>query len=168
MSNKLTLAQIVATTEALRALARPVGGDIPEQHQRLGVGPAEIIDRARLYLKTIPGAVSGQGGHNRTFFVANRLVRGFDIRPAAALPLFQEWNEKCVPPWPEEELERKLAEADRQPGPRGFLLATSRPVGTAAAHTVGADGNPAPVFRNFVWDEISDGNTWTARATSCG
>jgi len=85
-------------------------------------GSLEVIRAARAYLATIPPAVEGQRGDDRTFYAAGRLVRGFNLTPEQAYPLFAEWNESCVPPWPEAGLRRKLAEADKQPGPRGFLL----------------------------------------------
>ena len=53
-------------------------------------------------------------------------VTGRPMRAAvlsAKLPHLKEWNEKCVPPWAEDQLRHKLAEAAKQPGPRGTLLA---------------------------------------------
>ena len=43
-----------------------------------------LLDRARLYLEKIPGAVSGQGGHPQTFAAACALVHGFALSEAAA------------------------------------------------------------------------------------
>lgn len=82
----------------------------------------EKLIRARSYIAHRPGAVAHQGGDNHTFGTACELVIGFDISPHQALPLLQEWNETCSPPWPDEWLWRKLTEADKQPGPRGTLL----------------------------------------------
>src|SRR5688572_12482697 len=80
----------------------------------------DIIGRARAYLSSIPGAVAGARGHDRTFYAANRLVRGFALDPDAAFPLLAEWNARCDPPWSERELMRKLEQAARASGPRGF------------------------------------------------
>ena len=38
-----------------------------------------VIDRARLYTKAVPPAVSGNGGHDTTFSVACALVNGFAL-----------------------------------------------------------------------------------------
>src|SRR5262249_49165413 len=38
-----------------------------------------------------------------------------------AYPYIAEWNASCQPPWTEKELRHKLADADKQPGERGYL-----------------------------------------------
>jgi hypothetical protein len=81
----------------------------------------------RRYIGRIEPAVSGQLGHRQTFFVARALVHGFALSKEAALPFLQEYNQRCEPPWSEEELEHKLDSADNwQPTnaqkPRGYLL----------------------------------------------
>ena len=85
---------------------------------------APIPDRVRGYLASIPGAVSGSGGHAATFHVACVLVQGFDLTVEGALPLMQEWNANCQPPWSDAELRHKLQDASRAPShkPRGYLL----------------------------------------------
>jgi putative DNA primase/helicase len=70
----------------------------------------------------MPGAVSGQGGHNQTFRAACVLVRNFALQVKEALPLLREWNETCQPPWSERELLHKLEDAEKVKGPRGDLL----------------------------------------------
>ena len=40
------------------------------------------------------------------------LVHDFDLSPEEALPVLQEWNERCQPPWTTRELKRKLEFAD--------------------------------------------------------
>ncbi len=121
-----------------------------------GTGTGDVLARARTYLSTIPGATSGQRGHDRTFYAANRLVRGFALDPDAAFPLLAEWNQKCDPPWNDRELLHKLEQASRQSGPRGFLL-TADPI-PPGAHAR-KDGSANAQFRNYVWDEIPDGET---------
>ena len=83
-------------------------------------------DRVRLYLAKIPGAVSGSGGHDATFIVACKLVNGFALSAAEALPLLLEWNNSCQPPWDDAALRHKLADAERAPHtkPHGHLLAS--------------------------------------------
>jgi archaellum biogenesis ATPase FlaH len=80
-----------------------------------------VIERARRYLDTLPGAVSGQAGHNATFHAACILVLGFCLTKSEALILLSEYNRRCEPPWKEKELQHKIDSADKQPGERGFL-----------------------------------------------
>lgn len=84
-----------------------------------------LIERARAYVSKMPAAVSGQNGHVATFHVACVLVQGFGLTPSQAMPLLEEYNERCEPPWTERELEHKLDGADkafaRQQKSRGYL-----------------------------------------------
>ena len=66
--------------------------------------------RARAWLAKCPGAVSGQGGHNRTLYAAVTLLR-FGVTPDEALQLLTAWNATCTPPWAEHELRHKVADA---------------------------------------------------------
>jgi hypothetical protein len=83
-------------------------------------------DRINRYLASCPPAVSGEHGHDATLRVAITLIQGFDLSPETAWPFFQEWNQKCMPPWNERDLMRKLREADkltlRNGKPRGYLI----------------------------------------------
>jgi putative DNA primase/helicase len=98
-------------------------------------GKEFLYYRASLYLDEKSGAISGQGGHPRTFDAACTLIKGFDFTIAEARPLLREWNRKCVPPWAEHELEHKLEEADRKPDdkPRGYLRDAVRAAAAEAA-----------------------------------
>lgn len=131
----------------------------PEQASDL----TSIAPRIRQYLSRVAIAVSGSNGHDRTFYMAGRLVRGFDLTPEQALPFAMEWNSRCQPPWSESEILRKLREADRQPGPRGFL---SRKLGFPSAP--GESSTPGDVpsrpiqLANFYWEEKQDGETLKA------
>lgn len=82
----------------------------------------DTIRRARAYIEKLPPAVSGSGGHNTTFHAACVLVLGFGLNPESAYPILAEWNTRCTPPWSDRDLRRKLDEADKQPGERGYLL----------------------------------------------
>jgi hypothetical protein len=85
-------------------------------------------DCAARYLRKIPGAVAGSGGHDHTFKVACLLVHGFGLSDSDAWPLLATWNHQCQPPWSERELRHKLEDAlrtqDRQ-HPRGYKYADS-------------------------------------------
>ncbi|MGE4158754.1 MAG: bifunctional DNA primase/polymerase, partial [Planctomycetota bacterium] len=88
----------------------------------------EVERRARAYLKKLPEAVSGEGGHDRTYRAAIAMVQGFCLNEETALRALREvHNPRCVPPWSEEELRHKVVQAatkavltNRQP--RGWLI----------------------------------------------
>jgi hypothetical protein len=71
----------------------------------------EVIDKASRYLEEAPAAISGQGGHLATWEVA-RTLRGFGLTKAEALDLLvRVYNPRCSPPWREDELRHKVADA---------------------------------------------------------
>jgi hypothetical protein len=95
---------------------------------------ANVITRALNYVATLPPAVSGQHGHNATFRAAASLVHGFALSEAEAMPIMEEYNSRCVPPWSRKELEHKLrsaAEWTKYDKPRGHLAGDARRVATA-------------------------------------
>jgi len=119
-----------AQLEKLAALApkRPAPAAVPVARSG-NVDHAKVIDRARKYLAQVPGAVSGQNGHDETYRAAAKLVVDFALQPADAYPLLAEWNGTCNPPWSEHELRRKLEEVDaKETGPRGLKLVDDRPM----------------------------------------
>jgi hypothetical protein len=71
------------------------------------------LDRCRAYVATIDGAVSGQLGGTRTFDVARRCVHDFGLSDDEAWVVLVEYNERCIPPWSEKDLRRKLVQAHR-------------------------------------------------------
>lgn len=103
-------------------------------------GEPSLIERARKYLTFVPGAISGQSGHNTTFRAACILVLGFGLGESEALALLSEWNLKCQPPWSEKELRHKVSQAGKQPGERGKLA--TQPY--ALLHLVKLPEYPAP------------------------
>ncbi|MEK0430307.1 MAG: hypothetical protein RL139_111 [Gemmatimonadota bacterium] len=94
---------------------RNLGGSMHERQR--------IVARAEKYLAACAPAISGQGGHNTTFLVAQRLVRGFALDENAAFALLSAWNQRCSPPWSEHALRRKIRQAlDRGTMAIGQLL----------------------------------------------
>jgi hypothetical protein len=84
-----------------------------------------IEHRAAAYLDAMPPAISGQGGHGRTYAAATALVHGFEVEPQTALRmLLERYNPRCEPPWSEKELRHKVEDAASKPHdrPRGWLL----------------------------------------------
>ncbi|MFO0806601.1 MAG: bifunctional DNA primase/polymerase [Gemmataceae bacterium] len=112
------------------------------------------IERARIYLRKFPAAVEGDGGDKTTFTAACRLVIDFNLTPEAALPLLLEYNQRCLPPWSEEELIRKLAAADSLPNPRGRLL-TAKPA-TSSLPSSGQTPTPIPATSPLALARIRD------------
>lgn len=80
-----------------------------------------VIERARKYLAKMPPAISGQSGHNATFYAACVLVLGFELGEQDALALMREYNDSCQPKWSESELLHKVTQAAKQTGERGYL-----------------------------------------------
>ncbi len=79
---------------------------------RRGDDDVRVLRRAEAYLDKMPGAISGQGGHNATYAAATALVHGFRLTEATALGLLEErYNPRCQPPWTRRELEHKVREA---------------------------------------------------------
>lgn len=85
-----------------------------------------VRNRARLYLSTIPPAVSGQRGHNRTYYAVCRVMHGFCLSTRDTFSLIWEWNQACEPPWDEADLWHKIHDAENEEGERGFLLNANR------------------------------------------
>jgi hypothetical protein len=69
--------------------------------------PSRPEDRARAYLAKIEPAVSGQGGHTKTFTTALKLARVVNYDAELLWVLLTEYNARCEPPWSEEELRHK-------------------------------------------------------------
>lgn len=89
---------------------------------------ADAVERARRYAQRMEGAVSGAGGHDRTFRVACTVVHGFALGEEEAMAVLLEWNAKCAPPWTERELRHKVRGALRTTPrrERGWLLGGRR------------------------------------------
>jgi hypothetical protein len=91
---------------------------------------AEKVARARAYLAKVPPAVQGCGGDRQTFSACCVLAVDFGLSLDQGLPLLLEYNGRCVPPWPEHELARKLekavAKAEANPEKRGWRLRAGR------------------------------------------
>ena len=83
-------------------------------------------ERIRAYMRSVPPAIENSGGDKATFAAACKLVLGWGLSPEKAAPYFSEWNSTCEPPWDDRRLFRKLTEADKQPGPRGWLVGDER------------------------------------------
>lgn len=101
-----------------------------------------IIERASAYLAKMPVSVSGQGGRTAAYAAAVALVKGFGLSPEEALPLLQQWNQHCLPPWSESELRQKLrSAATTSTKAEGYLLVDA-PLHAACARRGAAPALP--------------------------
>src|SRR5262249_33270202 len=79
------------------------------------------------YVRQCDPAIAGQHGHDQTFKVACKLVKGFALSREDALRLLRdEYNPRCVPPWIDRDLEHKVDDALKQPGVNGHMLNDAR------------------------------------------
>lgn len=77
-----------------------------------GVDPDRAGRRAVEFLRTAPVAIEGQGGDHTTFKVACKLKDlGVHVDKAFDLMMDGGWNDRCVPPWPYEDLLGKVRHA---------------------------------------------------------
>jgi bifunctional DNA primase/polymerase-like protein len=98
-----------------------------------GVLTRRLEKRILAYIAKAEPAIMGQNGENQALKVATALVWGYSLEKRIAWRFMLLWNEKCIPPWNDNDpregfklarLERKLDEALRLPHPksRGYLL----------------------------------------------
>lgn len=80
-----------------------------------------VIERARKYVEKMPPAVSGENGSAKTFNVACKLIKGFELSQNDALELMKDYSSRCDPPWSERELLHKLEDAKKASGKSGYL-----------------------------------------------
>ncbi len=86
---------------------------IPQVHGHNGnalVSASQAMERCRKYVAKMPPAISGQGGHDRTFNVACEIFR-FGLSESDASAVLAEFNQRCVPSWGEWDLQHKLEDA---------------------------------------------------------
>lgn len=95
------------------------------------------INRARNYVSKMNPSIAGSGGHDSAYLAAQAIVRGFCLSAEEGLPILQEFNQRCTPPWSENELQHKLESAQKdsrrdwgyiinKPKPSGFTTWQSR------------------------------------------
>jgi hypothetical protein len=87
---------------------------------------AAVVCAAKWLIRRAPAIAAshgGGGGDAHTYNTAVCLVHGFGLPIDAALPLMWHWNQRCLPPWTQDGLRRKLHCADAWGGnrPRGWL-----------------------------------------------
>jgi hypothetical protein len=163
-----------ALLRAIHEAARPAAGEIEHgtnaRRRRDSPPSRSLLQAAANYLSKMDMAVSGQGGHNRTFAAACVLIKGFDLAPAEALPIFAAWNQThCVPPWTEGELRHKLDDAHKKADDkaRGWLRSDNdfKP-GEPVLPTFHPPHTPRPwdrLNRRGLFDPNLPAEEWTGR-----
>ena len=91
---------------------RAARGEPTRRPGNLPTGTMTIL--ARKWLALVTGAVSGERGHDKTFWVACELFSTYRLDEESVLALMEEWNEKCEPRWSRRELEHKVRDAKRR------------------------------------------------------
>jgi hypothetical protein len=87
----------------------------------------DVEERAIAYLAKIDPAISGQKGHNRTFYAACKVGPGFDLAQQTAFRLiWDHYNPRCQPPWTEKQIRHKIEDAYKKETRRGWLLNAGR------------------------------------------
>lgn len=117
-----------------------------------GPAGAGLVERCRRYVARMPASVSGQGGHDAAWLAAQAITRGFGLPISDGLPILQEFNQRCQPPWSDKELWHKIEDAaDNSRLPQNYVLARDAAARPQAAPT-GAWHGPRPRGR----DDYSD------------
>lgn len=121
----------------ISAKTKPAG-----TNTRPASSPDKLARRVRKWIEAGPAAVSGQGGHDRTFEVAQALVNGFCLSRAEAIDAMMTHFVPMSPPddlWSLKEIEHKVEDAIRKPcgKPRGWLLDAENPNAKAVSSPVG-------------------------------
>ena len=163
-------ARVVAIAEA-KTTSKTNSKANGTRHQSTHSSPLDIIDCARRYLAAIPSAVSGEGGHPKTFLAAQHLVRGFELSDQNAFDLLAEWNRACEPPWTDDELRHKIqsARTDGNTVAIGEHLRDSRARrlnGSVRPNSESGDDELPPENDNDIWTSVreDEGRTEIANA----
>jgi len=70
-----------------------------------------LLRRAEKYGDRIEPAIEGQGGSNKMMWFVGSMIQKFGLRYEEALPLILKYNERCIPPFSEKEIEHKIHSA---------------------------------------------------------
>lgn len=118
--------------------------------------PTKAAGRAAAYLRKCPPGIEGQNGSSTTLRAAILVGPGFDLSEEASVSLLmEEFNPRCVPPWSEKELRRKVQEAFRVTADRGWMLKAETLPGARAPQGAGAEcqEHGRPSFGPFTMDD---------------
>jgi Bifunctional DNA primase/polymerase, N-terminal. len=106
--------------------------DIPV-FSRPETGNLTASQRCRDYLAKVEPSISGQGGDEQLFKAACVIFWDFALSEREGMPLFQEYNMRCQPPWPQSRLDYKMTQAltgTSHDKPRGHKIEEQKPLET--------------------------------------
>lgn len=101
---------IMDCPEFLLSYLKEPGKKDPNQHIPLvELDLPENVEQAMLWLKETPPAMEGDNGDDFTYEIACKM-RDFGLSEGGALEALNEsgWNQRCDPPWDNDELEKKI------------------------------------------------------------
>lgn len=76
-----------------------------------------VFEHGEALCRTMPAAVSGQGGSVSLLRLARALAWGLELEPVQAASLIGElYNPRCAPAWTDAEIEHKVADANEPAG----------------------------------------------------
>jgi hypothetical protein len=133
------------------AVAASVSGGVPlTWTETESAVPDDRLDRAAKYLATMEPSISGENGHGRLLRAASVLVNSFALSDREALGLLvTNFNPRCVPPWDEADIERKLSEARRNPPARASKAERSAALTAVVSVAPGSPGASAQPYVGF-------------------
>lgn len=116
-----------------------------DQHER--------IERALAYLSTIEPSISGQRGHDQLIKAARVLRVGFDLSEDVCVQLLMEhFNPHCQPPWSEQDIRRKVREAERTSTMSKGQLLVDKQHPMAVFNQLDSQGKLLPETGSEFWD----------------
>jgi len=114
----------------LATIPAPAPPPAPEPTVPRGSQGGNVIDRAIALLRTCEPAIQKSNGSTTATLTAAKLVRGLELDDGTTLDLLRtHYNPRCVPPWSEKELRRRVSEGHRMDAiPIGSLLREPHPL----------------------------------------
>jgi hypothetical protein len=110
--------------------------------------PPNVRRRASLFMQKYGPPADGRGDHNRTLWIADNLVVGFELSDEEAVQLFEEeWNPRCVTPdgkprpWSPQDLHRKCQEARKHTKNQPGYRLREKPMGSTSNDGTGNGSN---------------------------
>lgn len=71
------------------------------------------IEQCHAYVRKCKAAVNNNGGHNQTFAVARTIFYDFGLTEEEGRQIFDEYNQRCEPPWLDSDLYHKMIDAQK-------------------------------------------------------
>lgn len=91
---------------------------------------------AKEYVDRMDGAISGNGGHDKTWHVVMTLAEGFGLHPELVWRLMERYNQKCQPPWGYKDLRHKVDDAMKRVSPTDKGRLTDDYIGGTPIHDI--------------------------------